>query len=358
MAAPAGAAVVTTDHFVSHVSTVPANAGETVGLHLREKSLAPSAARPVVLFVHGAFLPSTVAFDLDYRDYSWLGALARAGFDAFAMTHTGYGASPRPMMDDPCNVDPAQQGLIVPHALAAPCAPRYPFQLVSSRSEWDEIGAVVRYIRELRGVERVNLVGWSAGGPRAGGYAALHPEHVERLVLFAPTPFLFPDDAPPVLPAPGAPVSVQTKSDLLEKRWGGDVRCEGQVDDATVPDRVWQAVLREDAVGARWRPEGVMRAPTRVNYGWRRNAAAIRAPTLMVVGEFDNFGQRREAWSALRAERRVFIKVRCGSHFMQFERGRHLLHRASIEWLKAGTVDGNSNAELQADESGQLDRLA
>ena len=72
--------------------------------------------------------------------------LARAGFDVFAMTHTAYGASPKPVMDDPCNVDPKQQALLIPHVLKAPCAPRYPFKLVSSRTEHDEVETVVNFM--------------------------------------------------------------------------------------------------------------------------------------------------------------------------------------------------------------------
>ena len=44
-------------------------------------------------------------------------ALARAGFDVFAMSHTGYGPSPRPLMDDPCNVDREFQPHLIPHVL-------------------------------------------------------------------------------------------------------------------------------------------------------------------------------------------------------------------------------------------------
>src|SRR5262245_48802909 len=137
--------IVSLDHFVPHVSTVPANRGQAVGLYLREKLPAGGTrtARPVVLFIHGGYSPSAVAYDLEYRDFSLMAPLARAGFDVFALTHTGYGASPRPLMDDPCNVDPAQQSLIVPHALAQPCAPRYPYKLVSSRTEWDEVESAV-----------------------------------------------------------------------------------------------------------------------------------------------------------------------------------------------------------------------
>ena len=77
--------------------------------------------------------------------------LAKAGFDVFAMTHTAYGYSPKPYMDDPCNVDPKQQAILIPHVLKAPCAPRYPFKLVSSQSEWDEVAAVVKQKRRPEG---------------------------------------------------------------------------------------------------------------------------------------------------------------------------------------------------------------
>ena len=60
--------------------------------------------RKVVLMVHGGFSPATLAFDVPYRDYSWMERLAREGFDVFAMDMTGYGRSGRPMMDEPCNL--------------------------------------------------------------------------------------------------------------------------------------------------------------------------------------------------------------------------------------------------------------
>lgn len=351
--------IVTVDRFVPHVSTVPANRGQTVGLFLREKQLAaaPKARRPVVLFVHGGYSPSVVAYDLEYRDFSLMAPLARAGFDVFALTHTGYGASPKPLMDDPCNVDAAQQALIIPHALDKPSPPRYPFKLVSSRTEWDEIESTVTFIRELRGVERVSLVGWSTGAPRAGGFAALHPEQVDKLVLFGPSPF-FPNDEPPAqMPEPGAPVILQTKEMLLEKRWENDVRCDGQVDDPAVRELMWHELVKQDGLGAHWRPEGVMRAPSRMNFGWRRNCAAIQAPTLVVVGEFDNYAKRRDAWKGLAVKDKVFIKVACASHFIQYERGRHLLQRAMREWLENGAIDGARRAELQADADGKLGKL-
>jgi hypothetical protein len=38
-----------------------------------------------------------------------------------------------------------------------------------------------------RHVERVDVIAWSRGGPRAVGYVAQHPESVRRLVLLAPS---------------------------------------------------------------------------------------------------------------------------------------------------------------------------
>jgi len=354
--------VVSRDCFVTHVSTVPATKGKTVGLFVREKALASTLASAAtrkphaVLMVHGGFGPSIVAYDLQYRDYSFMTVLARAGFDVFTMSHTGYGPSPRPLMDDPCNVDSEFQPLLVPHVLKEPSPPRYPYKLVSSRSEWDELETVIRYIRELRKVERVSLIGWSTGAPRAGGFAALHPDEVDKLVLFGPAPY-FPSDTPPAqIPEPGAPTLLQTREFLLHRRWQDDVRCDGQLEDPEVCNQYWREIMAVDEVGAGWGPrgEGIIRAPNRMNFGWRANLARIQAPTLILLGEFDNYAKRLEAWKGLRVEHRVFIKVACASHFISFERGRHLLYRATQSWLASGAVDGAQRGEFLADVQGRL----
>ena len=146
-----------------------------------------SLADRVVLFVHGAGTPGAVAFDPSFEGYSWMAHLAEAGFDVFAMDFTGYGRSTRPaVMNDPCNLASDQQAAFIPGLLAAPCAPNYAHQLTTIASDWDDLNAVVEYIRRLRRVERVSLVAWSLGGPRAGGFAARYPEKVAKLVLLAP----------------------------------------------------------------------------------------------------------------------------------------------------------------------------
>ena len=352
-----GEKLLTVDRFVPHVSTVPANLGRTVGLHVREKVLASAIeGKPrVVLFLHGGYSPSVVAYDLEYRDYSWMAQLARAGFDVFALTHTGYGASPKPMMDDPCNVDAEFQGQLIPKILKAPCAPRYPYKLISSRTEWDEVETAVDYIMGLRKVESINLIGWSTGTPRAGGFAAMHPEKVDRMVLLAPAPF-FPSDAPPdPMPEPGAPLILQSRDMLMTQRWENDVRAEGQVEHAEIREVMWRELMFQDGLGEAWGPDGVgvMRAPNRMNYGWRANCARIRTPTLVMLGEFDNYEKRRDSWKGLASTHKVFVKLRA-SHFAHYERGRHTVHRLAEEWLRSGKTGGATTGAFSADWDGKI----
>src|SRR5208283_1201295 len=116
------------DHYVSVHSTVPFMAGQTAQIYVRERLLpgavlrSASMADRVALFIHGAGTPAEVAFDVPYQDYSWMGYLARAGFDVFSMDTTGYGRSTRPdAMNDPCNLSKEQQTSWMPVLLHAPC---------------------------------------------------------------------------------------------------------------------------------------------------------------------------------------------------------------------------------------------
>src|SRR2546422_6095550 len=166
--------LLTIDHYVRVRSTVPAIAGHTSQIYVRERVQAGVALRTstsadrVVLFIHGAGTPAEVAFDVPHQDYSWMAFLARAGFDVFSMDTEGYGRSTRPApMNDPCNLAKDRQAPFV----SAPCEPSYPHQLTTIQSDWNDINGAVDYVRALRHVDRVSLFGWSLGGPRAGGDA-------------------------------------------------------------------------------------------------------------------------------------------------------------------------------------------
>jgi pimeloyl-ACP methyl ester carboxylesterase len=350
MAGRSAGGLRTIEHKVPHVSTVPAIKGEPVRIFVREKVAAsPSVTpRPVVLMVHGGVSPSTLAFDVNHSSYSWMSYLARAGFDVFAMDMTGYGKSARPKMDDPCNVGPAQQKTLLSKTLKEPCKPSYEYELVNRQSEHDELDRVIEYIRKLRGVATVNLLGWSGGGYRIGTYTAEHPEKVEKLVIFASSNYSRknPSEPPSEIPRPGFPITIQSR-EVAEKRWLPFAKCADQVEPG-MPERVWQLSRQHDPGGMAWGP-GVMRAPTRTYWGWNAaEAKRIKAPTLVMVGEFDALNpSNKELYEDLGAERKVFVSVACGSHFAVWEKSHTLLHEASRLWLTHGSFNGATSGEFK-----------
>ena len=345
MLADDGEKLLTIDHYVRVKSTVPAIAGQLTQIYVRERVQAGVALRAasnadrVVLFVHGAGTPAEVAFDVPYQDYSWMAFLARAGFDVFSMDTTGYGRSTRPApMNDPCNLAKDRQAGFV----AAPCAPSYPHALTTIASDWNDIDAVVDYIRAARRVDRVSLFGWSLGGPRAGGYAGQHPDKVAKLVLLAPAYNRSAQaNAPATIPADGVPMNTQSLQDFTTG-WDRQVGCADQYDPAAAAS-VWTEMLASDPVGATWGP-GVRRAPQTTVWGWTPALAGkTRIPTLVVAGVHDKQvspDRVRELHADLGSTEKVFVDLACSSHNAMWERNHLLLFRASREWLTQGTVNG------------------
>jgi pimeloyl-ACP methyl ester carboxylesterase len=344
-----GEHLLTVDHYVSVRSTVPSMTGQIAEIYVRERALAgivlrsASVADKVVLFVHGAGTPAEVAFDVPYQDYSWMAYLAQAGFDVFAMDMTGYGRSTRPTaMNDPCNLAREQQTAFVPSFLSAPCAPSYPHPMTTIASDWNDINTVVDYIRALRHVNQINLVAWSLGGPRSGGYAAQHPEKLQKLVLLAPgyTRASQPT-APAQLPAEGTTMNTQSREEFTAN-WDRQVGCQDQYDSAA-SESVWSEMIKSDPVGATWGP-GVRRAPLVTTWGWNAEIVAkTQLPILMVSGEHDKqvpSARVRDLYADLGSHQKVFIDLACSSHNAMWEKNHLLLFRASLEWLTRGTVNG------------------
>jgi len=341
-----GQRLLTIDHYVRVTSKVPAIAGQLAQIYVRERVSAgvalrgAAAADKVVLFVHGAGTPAEVAFDPSVGTHSWMAYLAQAGFDVFAMDTTGYGRSTRPAaMNDPCNLAEAQQAQFVPSLIAAPCKPTYPGQLTSLTSDWADIDAAVDHIRKIRGVSKVSLVAWSLGGPRAGGYAAQHPDKVHRMVLFAPAYNPKASATPPALPNPGVVFNTQSRSEFIAN-WDRQVGCADQYQPA-VRDAVWAEMLASDPVGATW-GTGVRRAPSTTTFGW--NAAAIGGttiPTMIIAGALDKQvtpDRVKVAYDDLGATDKVLVDLGCSSHNAMWEKHHLLMFGASLEWLSKGAV--------------------
>jgi pimeloyl-ACP methyl ester carboxylesterase len=304
----------------------------------------------VALFIHGAGTPAEVAFDVPYRDYSWMAYLAHAGFDVFSLDVTGYGRSTRPTaMNDPCNLTPEQQVAFMPALIAAPCSASYPHQMTTLASDWHDIDTVVDRIRALRHVAKLSLLAWSLGGPRSAGYAAQHADKVAKLVLLAPAYNRAAVAEPPAqVPANGAAMNTQSREEFITN-WDRQLGCPDQYETAT-RDSVWSEMIKSDSVGATW-GGGVRRAPQVTSWGWITAVVAkIQIPTLMVSGANDkqvNPDRVRELYSDLGSPRKVFVDLACSSHNAMWEKNHLLLFRASLEWLTQGSVQGKQEGMLR-----------
>jgi pimeloyl-ACP methyl ester carboxylesterase len=126
----------------------------------RKRVGAPKAgepARPVLFFVHGSSVTSR-AFDLNvpgHGEYSVMNEFARYGFDCWTMDHENYGKSGRTSG----NSDIA--------------------------SGAQDLKAAVEIVARETGRQKYHFLGESSGALRAGAYAMMAPERVDRLVLAA-----------------------------------------------------------------------------------------------------------------------------------------------------------------------------
>ena len=352
LSAQVSSKILSVDHKVAVKSIVPAIAGQTAEIYVRERvaeGMKNPAADRVVLCVHGAGTPAEVAFDVPIGDYSWMAYLAQAGFDAFSMDTTGYGRSTRPaQMNDPCNLSEEQQKQFIPQLIPAPCKATYPGNLTTIASDWNDIDAVVDYIRKLRNVQKVSMVAWSLGGPRAGGYAAQHPDKVNRLVLLAPAYGRDSASEPPALPRPGTVFNTQSRSEF-DANWDRQIGCESQFD-PKVREVVWAEMIASDSTGAKW-GSGVRRAPATTTWGFNKAmVSGMKTPTLMIAAAHDRQvppERVRAMYDDIGSSDKVLIDLGCASHNAMWESNHLVMFKASLDWLKEGAVGGARNGVLK-----------
>lgn len=343
--------IASNDHYINVISTAPSENGQTVKLYLRERVKGTPDPNKLVLFVHGAGTPAEVSFDVPYADYSWMAYLADAGYDVFSVDMEGYGRSTRPSaMSDKCNLNEAQRA---EYKAPTDCKPSMTSGVTTLASDWNDVGAAVDYVLALRHGTKINLIGWSQGGPRAAGWTAQHPDKVNRMVLLAPAynngaARAAASAAQQSAQARGSAFNVQTR-DAFAQNWNRQAPCPGQYEQAAF-DSVWHEMLASDPLGASWDPPA-RRAPlTARGPGWTRDMAKnTKIPTLMVSGQND--GQVdpqnvRNLYSDIGGDR-VFVDLACSSHNAMWEKNHLLMFAASREWLDSGTVNGQKNVMLK-----------
>ena len=132
---------------------------ERAGIALHLDRVCVDGAEPDrdILLVHGVTY-SSHEFDIDYEDYSLVHALAREGYAVWRLDIAGFGQS-----------GTVEDGFLPDSDYAA-----------------EDIHAAVDRICDLSGRSRIDLLGWSWGTVTTSRCAAKYPEHIRRLVLYAP----------------------------------------------------------------------------------------------------------------------------------------------------------------------------
>ena len=150
-----------------------AQKGEVKLNMFRKRATAPRAGEkplPVLFLIHGSSNSSRTSFDLatpGHGEYSVMNVFAGLGYDVWTMDHENYGRSTH---RDSTNSD------------------------IASGAE--DIKAGMQVIVKETGAQKAHIFGESSGAIRAGLYASMEPQHVDRLVLGA---FTYKGDNSPTL---------------------------------------------------------------------------------------------------------------------------------------------------------------
>ena len=229
-----------------------------------------------LLFVHGATYPAETAFDLALDGQSWMDFIARRGFDVYLVDVRGYGRSTRPKeMDQP---------------------PEANEPIATTEVARRDVGAAVDFVLNRRGIQKLDLLGWSWGTAIMGSYAAENPDKVQRLVLYAS---VWIRTTPSLVQVQGDKLGAYrtVKREDARARWLNGVPEDKK--QSLIPagwfDAWADATFASDPVGAAQNPP-VLRAPNGVVLDTQRYWSAgkalydpsrITAPTLIIQAEWD-----------------------------------------------------------------------
>jgi len=206
-----------------------------------------------------------------------------------------------------------------------------------------DVAAVVDFVRKRRGVERVNLVGWSWGTAIMGGYTSQNNEKVKRLALYAPLWII--KEAPPIR---GVGAYRTVVKDAARARGANGIPA-GRVEEISPTawfEQWWSGNVATDPGGAARTPP-VVRAPNGVikdlEEFWSVGKATydpsqIRVPTLLILAEWDRDTppyMAQEVFSKLaNAPYRRHVVLREGTHAVVLEKNRMQLIREVQNFLE------------------------
>jgi pimeloyl-ACP methyl ester carboxylesterase len=291
-----------------------------IELHLRHAQRVAGGAGRIVLFVHGATFPASSTFDAPLPNGSWMDRLAALGADVYALDIRGYGGSTRPA------------------TMSQPPAASAPFARTVDAVR--DIAAAADFILARRNAQTLALIGWSWGTTTTAGYAATHPGKVDALVLVSPVWL--------GVQPPGYQGGYRTSTRESARAFaiaGIPADRVADISPAADFDTWWRTTLATDPEGARRTPP-VVRSPNGVLQDFAElwaagkpsyDPAQIRAPTLLLVGEWDVVTpptMARELFARLTGatDRRLILMAEA-THFLVIEKHRQRVMREVQNFL-------------------------
>lgn len=281
-----------------------------------------SAERTLVM-IHGATFPSESLFDVPVAGASFMDVLARHGYDVWAVDVRGYGGSTRPpeMSQSPEDNPP----------------------LSPARTAVRDLATAVNFVREKRGVERVNLLGMSWGATAVGALAAEAGDRFGRLILVTP---LWLSGRPLRFDA-GGPIGAYriVNPQAFEAAWRGAAPEQKRA--SLIPEGWFDAWVEVTLATDLASPTaGTIRAPSGavldVRQHWTAgnplyDPSAITNPVLLVCAEWDvdvRFDMAQDLFTRLTDARyKRLVEIGQATHMVLMEKNRGQAFDAVIRFL-------------------------
>jgi pimeloyl-ACP methyl ester carboxylesterase len=290
----------------------------------RPAEMTQFSAEKTLLYVHGTSQAASSTFDLALDGISWMDYIAQRGYDVYLVDLRGYGGSTRPPeMEKPAAENPP---------------------IVRTDVAVKDVEAAVDHILARRGLTKLNLMGWSWGTAIMGRYATQNSGKVNRLVLYAPP---WTSEAPTT--GSQAPLGAYQTWTMEQARSRLQIGAPEEKKKDLMPAAwfaTWSAAaLATDPAGAKQTPP-VVRTPNGTVQDTREywlagralwEPSGIKAPTLIVVGEWDAatpvVGAQAVFGKLSNAPDKRLVQIGEGTHLILLEKNRMHLFREVQSFL-------------------------
>jgi alpha-beta hydrolase superfamily lysophospholipase len=278
----------------------------------RKRVGAPKAGEkplPVLFLVHGSSNSTRSSYDLAVPgkdEYSLMNVMARAGYDVWTMDHDGYGYS-----GSSGNNSDIASGVA-------------------------DLKAATPVVVKESGQPKLHFYGTSSGAIRAGAYAQVEPERVDRLVLSA---FTYKGSGAAEIERRRKRID-QLRSSNRRKRDADMIRSIFTRDGHA---SAYDPAVAEAIIAAEMKFGGEVPSGTYIDMAVNLplvDPKKVRAPVLMVRGEHDGNSTDDDLLDFFRQlpnGDRAFVILPQVAHSLGYSRNRHLLWYAMKNFLAAPT---------------------